>query len=46
MRARILPRPCVETSLLQEVSEATRQHRRPGQLDQQSTGRRSRVDAL
>ncbi|MCG6115665.1 MAG: TraR/DksA C4-type zinc finger protein [Mesorhizobium sp.] len=41
-------RPLIEQELaaLAEQSEATREHRQPVELDQQSVGRLSRMDAL
>ncbi|MFX0547578.1 TraR/DksA family transcriptional regulator [Roseovarius sp. S1116L3] len=46
LRARFLPRLREELIALQEASETTSEHRRPVELDQQSTGRLSRMDAL
>ena len=45
LRNRYLPRLREELDALQEASESTSQHRRPVELDQQSTGRLSRMDA-
>ncbi len=46
LRARYLPRLREEMTALREASESTSEHRRPVELDQQSTGRLSRMDAL
>lgn len=46
LRVRYLPRLREELDALQEASESTSEHRRPVELDQQSTGRLSRMDAL
>lgn len=46
LRTRYLPRLQEELIVLREESETTSEHRRPVELDQQSTGRLSRMDAL
>lgn len=46
LRARYLPRMQKELVVLGEASETTSQHRQPVALDQQSTGRLLRMDAL
>lgn len=46
LRARYLPRLREELASLRQASEATSAQRRPVELDQQSTGRLSRMDAL
>ena len=46
VEARFRPRIERELAELTEQSEATREHRQPAELDQQSVGRLSRMDAL
>lgn len=46
VEARFRPRIERELAELTEQSEATREHRQPVELDQQSVGRLSRMDAL
>ena len=46
LRDRYLPRLREELADLQAASESTSDQRRPVELDQQSTGRLSRMDAL
>ncbi|WP_372837629.1 TraR/DksA family transcriptional regulator, partial [Phaeovulum sp.] len=46
LKARFLPRLQQELAALRQASGATVEHRKPVELDQQSVGRLSRMDAM
>ena len=46
LNAQFLPRLRTEQAALRDASDATAGHRRPVELDQQSIGRLSRMDAM